>query len=165
MRRGVRSHAECEDHEVCRIPLAGTASDGELAAIGLLEAGDAVVEHDMHAVEFEELFDDASVLSVERGEDLVGQLDNGHLEPPMSQILGHLEADEAGTDDDGMPRGPHRLEPRVLSMPARKLVPRSIHSRMLPSVWHGPHREDAWKIDSGDWGRIEGAPGDSTSLS
>ena len=55
--------------------------------------------------------------------------------------------------------------PEYFSIPARKLVPRSIHSRI--SLASGTVRTGKMPGRSmpGSGGRIEGAPGDSTSLS
>ena len=42
-------------------------------------------------------------LGIQRGEDLVGQVDQRHLHPAVDERLGHLEADESGPEDDGRP--------------------------------------------------------------
>ena len=39
-------------------------------------------------------------LRVERGHDLVGRLDEGHLEAEVHEVLGDLDPDEAAADDD-----------------------------------------------------------------
>ena len=141
--RGVRADAEREDHEVGRIALAGLRRHGQRLVLGLLEPGDAVVEHDVDAVELEEVRDEPPVLPIERGQDLIGQLDHRHVEPAMNQVLRHLEADEPAADDDRVPGRPHRLEPGVLLHPGEEARPSLDPLTDLPRVRHGPHREDA----------------------
>ena len=40
-------------------------------------------------------------LRIQRGHDLVGTLDDGHLEPHFHEVLGHLQSDVASSGDDG----------------------------------------------------------------
>ena len=52
---GVRSHTEREDHDVGWIVLAGLCRHRQRIVSGLLEAGDAVAQRDVHAVLLEEV--------------------------------------------------------------------------------------------------------------
>ena len=132
---------------------------------GLLEPGDAIAQHDVHAVPLEEVRDDPRRTRVERGEDLVGQLDDGHVEPAMDEVLRHLEADEAAADTTACLAGRTVWNPEYRSIPARKLVPRSIHSRICLASGTVRTGKIPGRSIPGSGGRIEGAPGDSTSLS
>ena len=107
----IGSHAEREYHEVCWVPVAGLRHHPERVVLGLLESGDAVIEDDVNTVELEVVLDDAPVLPIERGKDLIRHLDYRHIEPAMNQVLCHLEADESGANHHRMPLWPHRLEP------------------------------------------------------
>jgi len=44
-------------------------------------------------------------LGVDRRQDVVGQLDQVDLQPAGGERLDRFEADESGTDDDGLRRG------------------------------------------------------------
>ena len=55
--------------------------------------------------------------------------------------------------------------PEYFSMPARKLVPRSIHSRISLASGTVLTGKMPGRSIPGSGGRIEGAPGESTSLS
>ncbi len=99
--RGVGPHPEGEDHEVRRVPGTGLGRDDERSTVCLFETGDPVADHHVHAVQPEEVLHELAVLVVERGEHLVGQLDDGHVEVAIDQVLGRLQPDEPATDDHG----------------------------------------------------------------
>ena len=163
--RGIRSHAEREDHDVRRIALARLRRHGQGVVVGLLEAGDAVAQRDVHTMLLEEVADEPPVLRVERGEDLIGHLHHRHVEPAENQVLGRLQADEPAADDDRAHRRAHRLEARVLPHPGQEARAALDPFTDLPRVRHGPDREDAGKVDAGQRRADRSRPGDSTSLS
>ena len=119
----------------------------------------------MDAVALEEVRDDASVLTVERREDLIGQLDHGDVEAALREVLRHLEADEPAAYDDGAHRRLRDLESRVLPHAGEEARPAFDPLADLSRVRHGPHLEDPGEVDAGQR-RADGASsGDSTSLS
>ena len=63
--------------------------------------GDRDARLDRDAVGDELGGDQDGQLGVERGEDLVGRLDDRHGDPLAGEVLGGLEADEPGPDDHG----------------------------------------------------------------
>ncbi len=109
----VGSHAEREDHQVGSMALARLRRHGEGLAV-LLEAGDPVTHHDANTFVFDEVSDELPVLGVERCKDMIGQLDDGDIEPALFEVLGHLQPDEAAPDHHGARVGSHGLEARVV---------------------------------------------------
>lgn len=96
---------------------------------------------------------------------LTGHLDNGHVKSAMYQVLGRFQTNEPSTDYYGMRFRSYGLEAGVLTHPGEEqgtiFYPFAHGSR----IRHSPHFENPRKINSGEGGRIEGAPGERTSLS
>ena len=103
---GVGAHADRADHEL----------PGDLAPVGQADTplghlGDGDAGLDPHAVLDELGLDEDRHLGVEGRQHLVGGLDDRDLDARMAEVLGRLEADEAGTDHDGRRRsGRHGAE-------------------------------------------------------
>ena len=55
----------------------------------------------LHAVLDEVLLDEGGHLDVERGEQLVGELDDGDLDAAFDEVLGQFDPDEAAAHDHG----------------------------------------------------------------
>lgn len=66
----------------------------------LTDRPDAHAGPDVHAVRDELVLDPDGHLGVERGEDLVGELDEGDVQPAVDEVLRDLDPDESTTDDD-----------------------------------------------------------------
>ena len=84
--RRVRLHADREDHDVRRIRLAGLGLDLDRATVQLLEADHAVVGDHLHAMPLDVTLDEARDLRVQRAEDMIGLLDEGHVEPGWTRF-------------------------------------------------------------------------------
>ena len=81
--RGLRAHADGEDHQIRRIGFAGLRFDIDPAAVNLLESGHAVAKREADAMPLKVGLHRAGVLLVNRGQDLVGHLDQGDFEPAL----------------------------------------------------------------------------------
>ena len=97
--RGVRLHANREDDDVRRERFAGAGLDLDGAAVQLLESDHAVIGDHLHAMPFDVALDEARDLRVQRGQDMIGLLDQGHVEPEMDQVLRRFQTDESAADD------------------------------------------------------------------
>jgi hypothetical protein len=147
--RGVRTHAEREDHHIGRMDLAGFRMDGDRAARVLLERGDAVPECQMDAVPREMRLHHPGILRIDGWQDLVGQLDKGHVEAAMNEVLDHLQADEPAADDHGPRLGPYRLEAGVFVHAGQEGRAAFDPAPDLPRIRHRPDVEDARQVDAG----------------
>jgi hypothetical protein len=147
--RRLRTHADRQDHDVCRMSLAGAREDFQRTVLDRLEPGHPIIEFQSDAVLDHVAFDEARHLRIQRGHDLVELLDQGHFQPAVDQVLHHFEADEAAADHHSTPRLGYRLVARV-----------GVHPRPVghipvqplahvPGVRYGPHREDPGEIDAG----------------
>ena len=85
--RGVRAHAEGEDHDVGRIGLSGPGLHLDGAVVGLLEPGHPVAQRQADAVPLQVGLDDAGMLPIDRGQDLIEHLHEGHVKAAMDQVL------------------------------------------------------------------------------
>ena len=65
-KRGLRTHADAEDHDVGRMGLAGFRENLERAACGLLEAGHRVTQLEVDAVLLHVALDEAGAFRIER---------------------------------------------------------------------------------------------------
>ena len=152
--RRVRPHADREDHDVRREGFAGARLDLDRAAFQLLESDHAVVGDNLHAMPFDMALDKARDLRVQRGQDVIGLLDEGHVEPEMDQVLRRLETDESAAHHHRTPHGFDHLDAGVVvhSRQERRAAFDPLPDR--PRVRHGPHMEDPRQIDSGQ-GRMD----------
>ena len=110
--RGLRTHADGEDHDVCRVRLAGFRENLQRAARALLEAGHRVTEREADAVLFQVALDEACAFRIERSHDLIEHLDDRHFESAMDQVFRHLKADVSAADHHRALRLLQRLESR-----------------------------------------------------
>ena len=150
----VRPHTDRKDHDVRRKRFPGARLDLDRAAVQLLESDHAVVGDNLHAMPFDMALDEARDLRVQRGQDVIGLLDEGHVEPEMDQVLRHLETDEPAAHHHRTPHGFDHLDSRVLVHP-RQVRRAAFHPLTdRPRVRHGPHMEDSRQIDSGQ-GRMD----------
>ena len=108
--RGIRAHAEGEDHDFGPISLPGFGEDINPTVCGLLEFGHAVIERQADSMLLHVALDNARHFPIERGEDLIQHLYEGHVEPAMHEVFRSLEADEPAPDHYRPGLGPHRLE-------------------------------------------------------
>ena len=118
------------------------------AAVQLLESDHAVIGDHLHAMPLDVALDEARDLRVQRGQDVIGLLDEGHVEPEMDQVLRRLQTDESAADDH---RAGHRLDQlnaRVVEHPRqeRRALLDPLPDR--PGVGHGPHMEDPRQINA-----------------
>ena len=95
---GLGSHANAQDHHIGRDPLATVQEDGHVALV-VLEFGHAILEDQMQSLLCEVLVYDCGHRVIEWGHYLVGHLDNRGLDAQFVQVLRHLKADEATTDN------------------------------------------------------------------
>ena len=128
--------------------LAGAGLDLDGAAVQLLEADHAVVGDHLHAMPLDVALDEARDLRVQRGQDVIGLLDEGHVEPEMDQVLRRLETDEPAANDHRAAHGLDHLNARVVEHPREKgralLDP--LADRL--GVRHGAHVEDPRQINA-----------------
>ena len=96
--RGLRAHADPEDHDVRGMRLAGIRQDLERTVSRLLETGHSVTESEADTVLFHVALDEARGLGIERRQDLVDHLDQRHFEPAVDKVLRHLQPDESAAD-------------------------------------------------------------------
>ncbi len=144
----VRAHAEREDNDVGRIHLPALCLYLEDAVVPLREGGHAVVERQMDAVPHQVGPDDAGEFPVERGQHLVEQLDERHVEPNVDQVLGHLETDEPAAHHHRPPHGLDRLDAGVVEHP-REERRAALHPLADgPCIRHGPHLEYPGEVDA-----------------
>ena len=94
--------------------LAGFGEDSECIVVGLLEFGHAVIERQAYTMPLQIALYDARHLLIERRQNLIEHLNDGDIEPSMSEVLRRLETDEPATYDYRAHLGPDRLESRVL---------------------------------------------------
>jgi len=124
-----RAHPHRHDDDVGRNGLVPKPHPGDRLAT--LDGGDLGAQPHVHAVTPQLLLDKRGHVRVERGHHLRELLDERDRDPASHELLGHLQSDEAGTDDDG---AAHR--PPVQPSPDRLGVP------------DGAHREDAVRLDA-----------------
>ena len=145
----VRLHADGQDHDVRRIRLPGTCLNLDGAPVQLLEADHAVVGDNLHAMTDDMLLDEDRDLRVQRGQYVIGLLDECHVESGMDQIFRRLETDEAAADHDRAPHRLHHLDARVFEHSRQKRRAAFDPLTDRPRVRHGPHMKDPRQIDSG----------------
>ena len=166
--RGVRPHAEREDHDVGRIRSSRTWSGPRARRpSACLNPATPSLSARCTPCLLHVALDEARHFPVERRQHLVEHLDQGHVEPAMDEVLRHLEADEPAADHDRARRRASPIwKPEYLCIPARNSVPRSIHSRIVRASGTVLHLEDsrAGRCRAAADGSTA-APGDSTSLS
>ena len=136
------------------IGFAGARLDLDRAAFQLLESDHAVIGHDVHAMPFHVALDEARDLRIQRGQDLIGLLDEGHVEPEMDQVLRRLETDEPAAHHHRAPHGLDHLDSGVVVHPRQERRAALDPLTDRPRVRHGPHMEDPRQIDSGQ-GRMD----------
>ena len=139
----VGPHADGEDDQVGRDLRAALQLHGDgFPVVG--KARHRVGQMEGHAVVPDVLVQQLGKLKVDGRHDLVEGLDDRDLEPGVTQVFGHLQADEAAAD--------HRGGPDVFAL------------HQLPDlvgVGHGPEGADARAVDAGDAGtQRRGAGGD-----
>ncbi len=96
------SDADREDDDVGGNPRSRCGRHDDLPVRGL-EAGDGIAQLELDPVLGEVIVQGLGHLRVERGHHLGHRLHDGHGDPSLHEVLGHLEPDEAATDDDGGP--------------------------------------------------------------
>ena len=96
-----------ENHDVCRIGLAGARLHLDRATFELLEPDHAVIGGDLDAMSFDMALHQAGDLRVQGRQDMVRLLDQSHLEAAMHQIFRRLQPDESTADHH---RAGHRLD-------------------------------------------------------
>ena len=100
------------------------------------------------AVTTEVVADEAPELDVERCQHVAAPLEDGDVEAAVDEVLGHLQADEAATDDDGALGRPDGLEARVALHAGEEAGAPLDPLADGPGVGHGPHLEDARQVDA-----------------
>ena len=98
----VRPHADGENDHV-RLKFAVRELYAELAAL-FLDGRHAVVQNEIQALASRVLMHLACHIVVQRGDEMIAQLDNRCFHAGFLEVFGHLHADVAAADDDGTVR-------------------------------------------------------------
>ena len=152
--RRVGPHADGQDHELRRIGLAGTGLHLDGAAVQLLEAHHAVVGDHFHAMADDMLLDEHRDLRVQRGQDVIGLLDEGHVEAGVDQVFRCFQTDETAADHDGAPHRLDHLDAGVVEHARQKGRAAFDPLTDRPRIGHGTHMKDPGQIDAGQ-GRMD----------
>jgi len=146
----VRADADGEDHQVRGQGLPGVQAHGAGGAVVAgLDGGHARGEPQGDAVAGEGLGDPEAHIRIEGGHHLGQAFDEGDRDAAAGELLGHLQADEAGADDDGAPRGA-RLGPGADRLGVAQ-VPDGEDAR---GVHAGYRRDDAARAGGQDQGVV-----------
>mmetsp|Transcript_20799 Transcript_20799/g.52881 ORF Transcript_20799/g.52881 Transcript_20799/m.52881 type:complete len:599 (+) Transcript_20799:115-1911(+) len=95
-------HTDHQHHHVPGVRLASRSLDQQaLAPRALLKAGHPVTQVQLHALPLEVGVHQRSHLNVQGSHDLRPSLHQGHCDTPVSQVLRHLETDEAAAHHHG----------------------------------------------------------------
>ena len=88
-------------------------------------------------------------LRVQRGQDVIGLLDEGHVESGMDQIFRRLKTDEPAAHHDRTPHRFDHLDAGVVIHSGQKRRAALDPLTDGPRVRHGPHMKYPRQIDSG----------------
>ena len=146
--RGIRPHADGEDHHVSRIGLSGFGFHIDGAVRRLFEPGHPVAVRQADTMPLQVGLNDAGMFRIDRGQDLIEHLHKGDFKAAMDQVFRHLQADEPATDNHGPGLGSSGLESRIPVHAGEKGVAAFNPLTDCPGVRHRPHVKNARKVYS-----------------
>ena len=81
--------------------VAGGSGDGH-GAVPLHDTGDSGTQHQLQTLFRGVVVDIGSHIRVQRGNQMIGHLHNGHIQTGVQEVFGHFHANVAAADNDGL---------------------------------------------------------------
>ncbi len=129
------------------------APDSAVTMSGLIRTrckrSHTVIGHDANTVPAQVVTDEAPEFDIKRRQDVTASLEDGDVEAPMDEVLGHLQADEPAADDHSALGWSDGLETRVALHPSQEAGALLDPLPDGSGVRHRANLEDARQIDPG----------------